>query len=266
VLTVYDLQPFVLPQNFSLAKRTFTRLTVPLSVRSADLVITLTATVRADLIRRFALAADHIRIVAPGLGSRDVERTPMSEVRARYGIGSRYFVYPAATWLHKNHTVLIDALAEMADDDVELVLTGRADAAEAALVERIRARGLGHRVHRLGRIPRPELDALVGDALALLFPSTFEGFGTPVLEAMADGCPVVAADATALPEVVGDAGLLVPPSDVRAWSQAMTQIANDPELRRRLAIAGRRRARSFSTRSSAISLVEAYRTAAEVSR
>lgn len=263
VLTVYDLQPFVLPQNFSVAKRTFSRLTVPLSVRSADLVITLTATVRADLIRRFGVAADRIRIVAPGLGPRVVERTPMDEVRARYGIGRRYFLYPAATWVHKNHTVLVDALAEMAQDDVELVLTGRADAAEGALLERIRARGLEDRVHRLGRIPRADLDALVDDALALLFPSTFEGFGTPVLEAMADGCPVVAADATALPEVVGDAGLLVPPSDVRAWSEAMTQIATDPELRRRLVIAGRRRARSFSAHSSAISLVDAYRTAAE---
>ncbi|MDY7105233.1 MAG: glycosyltransferase family 1 protein [Actinomycetota bacterium] len=266
VLTVYDLQPFVMPENFSLAKRVFTRLTVPASVRSADLVITLTATVRADLIRRFGIDANRIRLVAPGLGPRTGDVAPIDEVRARHGIGPRWFVYPAATWPHKNHTVLVDALAEMADPDVELVLTGRADAAEDALVERIRARGMEARVHRVGRIPRPELDALVRGALALLFPSTFEGFGTPVLEAMADGCPVVAADATALPEVVGDAGMLVPPSDVRAWSDAMSEIASDAELRRRLTTAGRRRARAFSARSSATALARAYRTAAGAAR
>ncbi|MFN0088761.1 MAG: glycosyltransferase, partial [Acidimicrobiales bacterium] len=185
-------------------------------------------------------------------------------VAARRGIARRFFVYPAITYPHKNHAVLLDALARLEGGEgrgVDLGFTGRADRAEAALAARAAELGLAGRVHRLGRIPRPELDALISGAVALLFPSTYEGFGAPALEAMALGCPVVASAGGALAEVVGDAGLLVDPHDPGAWAEAMGGLLASPERRRTLAAAGARRAGEFSAEASARALAAAYRRA-----
>lgn len=119
--------------------------------------------------------------------------------------------------------------------------------------------GLDGHVFRLGRIPSGDLDTLYRTAVALTFPSRFEGFGIPVLEAMSRGCPVVAADATALPEVVGQAGLLVAPDDVQGWTLAMNQLLEDEGLGRRLAELGRARAREFDWPSAATRLEDVYR-------
>ncbi|HMQ27854.1 MAG TPA: glycosyltransferase, partial [Acidimicrobiales bacterium] len=114
------------------------------------------------------------------------------------------------------------------------------------------------RVRRPGRVPRADLDGLLAPATALLFPSRFEGFGAPVLEAMSRGCPVVAADATALPEVVGDAGILLPPDEPEEWSRVMHELIADPERRRELAAAGRARAALYPWGRSADALRRAY--------
>ena len=118
---------------------------------------------------------------------------------------------------------------------------------------------LGDRVVRPGRIPDADRDGCYRAAVALAFPSRYEGFGAPVLEAMALGCPVVAADATALPEVVGDAGLLVTPGDVSAWRDALAGLADDGAEQARLAAAGIARARHFTATVTAQALLSAYR-------
>jgi glycosyltransferase involved in cell wall biosynthesis len=122
--------------------------------------------------------------------------------------------------------------------------------------------GLAERVRRVGRVPGPDLRAMVGGAVATLFPSTHEGFGAPVLEAMAAGCPVVVAAATALPEVVGGAGLLVDPHDEGAWADAMNRLLADQDERDRLAAAGRARAATFAPAAGAEALLDAYRRVA----
>ena len=113
--------------------------------------------------------------------------------------------------------------------------------------------GIRGQVKRLGRIPREDLDALYRHAVALTFPSLFEGFGVPVLEAMTLGCAVIATNATSVPEVVGDAGILLAPNRTRPWSQAMRQLLENPGLRDGYRRAGQQRARVFSwERSSSV--------------
>jgi glycosyltransferase involved in cell wall biosynthesis len=187
------------------------------------------------------------------------------DVRRRHGIGARYFLYPAITYVHKDHAVLVDALARLAgpaEADIELVLTGGAGEAEEALTDHVRRLGLGARVHRLGRVPRSELDALLTGALGLVFPSRYEGFGLPVLEAMGAGVPVAVADATALGEVAGCAGLRLPPGEPGAWAEAMADLAGSGDLRARLSAAGRAHAADFGPAPTAHALAEAYRAAA----
>ena len=128
-------------------------------------------------------------------------------MQARYGLPRRWFVYPAVTWPHKNHELLIRAFATVAaqEHDVVLVLTGGEAQSEDQVRAQIAGTGLrGRAAH--GAHPRNDMLAIVRGAVALTFPSRYEGFGLPVLEAMSLGTPVLAGDAAALPEVVGDGG------------------------------------------------------------
>ncbi len=149
----------------------------------------------------------------------------------RFGIGDRsFFLYPAITYAHKNHCFLLEAFARVVGrhPEARLVLTGGSGKGEELVRGTIRELGLERHVLRLGRIPRPHVDALYHEATALVFPSRFEGFGIPLLEAMSRGCPVLAADATSLPEVGGDACLLLPLGDAEAWSSAMCRSHREP--------------------------------------
>jgi alpha-1,3-rhamnosyl/mannosyltransferase len=172
-------------------------------------------------------------VVPPALAALVDTRTP-------------FFLYPAITYTHKNHATLLDAVALLRRDrpDVRLVLTGGSGDAEESVRARITGLGLGDAVLRVGRVPRPVLDWLIDHAAAVVFPSTFEGFGLPVIEAMASGCPVIAANATALPEVLDGAGVLVAPQDPNAWRDAMA--AQLGSSRAAAAAAGRARAARFA--------------------
>jgi len=119
-------------------------------------------------------------------------------------------------------------------------------------------------VVRPGRVSDADRNGLYAVATALAFPSRYEGFGAPVLEAMRFGCPVIAADATALPEVVGDAGILVPPDEPDAWAKAIDQLIVDRDERERLIAAGHVRAARFTAAAAGASLLAAYVAAAEL--
>jgi alpha-1,3-rhamnosyl/mannosyltransferase len=188
----------------------------------------------------------------------------VAQVQARYGLPRRWFVFPSFTWNHKNHDMLLRAFAMVAaqEHDTMLVLTGGEGPAEQLVVEQIARMGLRGRVRRTGLIPRRDVLAIVRGAVAMTFPSRYEGVGLPVLEAMSVGTPVLAAAVAALPEVVGDAGRLIPPDDAAAWAAEMIRMLEDGDERRRLADAGRIRVADFTWQRTAAATVAAYRSAA----
>jgi glycosyltransferase involved in cell wall biosynthesis len=143
-----------------------------------------------------------------------------------------------------------------------LVLTGGEGSAEPGLAAEIDRLGVRARVRRTGRVPLADVMGLVEVAEVVAVPSTYEGFGVPVAEAMTRGTPVVAARSTALPEVVGDAGLLVDPDDPDAWAGALAHLLGSPEERERLGAAGRARAVRWAPAAVAAALLDAYRRAA----
>src|SRR5262249_25509282 len=145
--------------------------------------------------------------------------------------------------------------------DVRLVLLGGSGAAAATVSGEIERLGLGDQVVRPGRVPDAERDAWYVTATVLAFPSLYEGFGAPVLEAMAAGCPVVPAGATALREVAAGGATLVDPVDVEAWTAALARLLDDGAERARLAAAGRTRAAQLTAARSAQALLGAYRLA-----
>ena len=262
VVTVHDLQPFDLPENFHPAKRAYLHRAVPRTVRKARFVHVHSEFVKDGLVDRFDVDPDRIRVVQAGVQPLPSPDVSTDDLRARYDLPERWFIYPAITYPHKNHVTLLRAFAGVAgkDPDVSLVLTGRSERAAPVVAQEMERLGLEGRVVRTGRIPRQDLLGLVAGAVALTFPSRYEGFGLPVLEAMALGTPVLAADATALPEVVGAAGLLLPPDDAEVWTDAMLDALSGTS-RESWARAGRARAAELSWARAATGISQLHRDA-----
>ena len=268
IVTVHDLQYLFYPDYFTRTKLTYLQTMMPRSAETARLVLTPSEYTRRTVIERLRIDPSVVVVVPHGIGLR-VEVPVAPDVRDRHGLSGPFFLYPAATYPHKNHLVLIDAFARLlkVHPDASLVLTGpkgwqewkTATEMEQRIGNEIHNRGIDERVKRLGYVSSGDLEALYQEATAMVFPSKFEGFGAPILEAMARSCPVIAADATAIPEVVGTAGRLVSPDNAEEWFRAMCELIEDPEERTSLAKAGVERAADFDWTRSAGILEDSYR-------
>lgn len=266
-LTIHDLQPLVMPENFSRVKRTWLATMLPRSVRRARLVMTPSDPASQSVVDLLGVPAERVHTVPHGVEPhRPVDPARIAEVRERYRLGDRTVLYPAIPYPHKDHRTLVEAFARIAADrpDVTLVLTGGPGPAEADLAAAIRASGCGTQVRRTGRIPWDDLHALYEASTIVAVPSRFEGFGAPALEAMAAGRPLVVADTTALPWVVGDAALRVAPGDVPAWADALARVLDDAREQQRLTDAGRSRAREFTWETTGAALSAGYRQVAGI--
>jgi glycosyltransferase involved in cell wall biosynthesis len=221
--------------------------------------------VRTTVIDAYGVDADRVRVVPHGVESTlGADAPSASDLRRHYGLGDGpMIVYPAITHPHKNHRFLLEVMARRwTDPDLRLVLLGGRGAAEADVASDIVRLGLEQRVIRPGRVPDAHRDGLIAAADALVFPSQYEGFGAPAVEAMALGTPVICSDQPALAEVVGDAGLVLP-LDVDVWADALDTVAARAD---EMCSAGRTRARAFSTERSGAELAAAYDLAVRVGR
>jgi glycosyltransferase involved in cell wall biosynthesis len=209
VTTVLDLQHEFLPQFFSRAERTYRRTVYGWSVRHSRLVIAISEHAARAIRSRFEVADDRVRPIHLGLDHSVFN--PGAEDR------ERFLVYPARAWPHKNHTRLFEAFGELRrrHPDLELVLT----AYDGPTPDGVRS---------LGHVSRDELVSLYRTASGLVFPSLYEGFGQPTLEAMACGCPVASSNAASLPEVCGDAARLFDPGSTEDMIAAVEEILERP--------------------------------------
>jgi glycosyltransferase involved in cell wall biosynthesis len=270
-VTVHDLQYLAFPEYFSGAKRRYLAATQGPSLERADVVMAISRFTRLDILERFELDESKVVVVPPVVTvAPPVTDAARHDVRETYGLNGDFVLYPAATYPHKNHLMLVRAFAEVAaEHEATLVFTGATGAGQwgsalsteadiAALAAKL---GIAARVRTLGYLPREQLQTLYAEAALLAFPSRFEGFGLPVVEAMAAGCPVLAADATALPELVEGAGLLIDPDDVDEWARQLGRVLAKPTRREELGEAGLRRATELAARDPIVSLVNGYRRA-----
>lgn len=259
LLTVHDVQYRTFPEYLTPLKRQYLRVAVPRSIRRATVVAVPSEYVRATILDGYRIAPERVVVVPHGVDV-PTNLTPDDELRARYGLGDRrYLVYPALTHPHKQHQFLLDLLAgPWSDPDLALVLLGARGLAEDDVAAAIASLELGPRVIRPGRVSEADRDGLIAGAEALVFPSEYEGFGAPVLEAMALGTPVICSDRAALPEVAGDAAL-VRPLELDAWKSALDEIDRDS-----MAAAGRARAAAYSTAASGTALAAAYRLCLDI--
>ena len=265
VLTIHDLQYLTHPEYLTPTKRRYLERTIPRSVGRAAVVAVPTDYVRRTVVEAYGTDPDRVLVVPHGVEASLGGDAPSAlELRRRYGIGAgRLIVYPAITHPHKNHRFLLELMARhWTDPDLRLVLLGGTGSAEAEVAADITRLGLGPRVIRPGRVPDAHRDGIVAAADALVFPSEYEGFGAPVVEAMSLGTPVICSDQPALAEVVGAAGLVLPLAP-DAWADALDVIADRTvEMR----AGGRERARAFTIERSGAALADAYDLAVRIGR
>jgi glycosyltransferase involved in cell wall biosynthesis len=235
------------------------RVLVPLAVRGSHRVITDSAATRQDLVHLLGTAATKIDVVPLGLGAvARVAPAPAALVRGRLGLGGRPVLLSlSAKRPHKNLAALLEALALLEHRPI-LVIAGYETAYERELRDRARDLGLEDDVRWPGWLEPAELEGLWALTEGFVFPSLYEGFGLPVLEAMARGVPVACSNAASLPEVAGTAALLFDPRDPRAIADALRRLPAEAERLRR---AGRDRASQFTWERAARGTLDVYERA-----
>jgi glycosyltransferase involved in cell wall biosynthesis len=251
VVTAHDMAIYRHPEWFPGRQPLSTRLVVPKSLERASAILCVSQSTARDVQEIFGLPAQRLEVTYEGVSERfhPVAREDRSEVRRRLELPERFILFVSTIEPRKNLGSLLDAWAQMRGRPPLVVAGGfgwRHEEIQARMV-RLAAAGLRH----LGPVAPEDLPALYSSATVLAHPAWYEGFGLTPLEAMACGTPVVCSDRSSLPEVVGDAGILLDPSDVQAWTDALERITGDAaaasDLRRR----GLLRAADFSWERSA---------------
>lgn len=262
VVTVHDLaplrEPALLPPGRS---RWYWSRWMPFTVRRADRVIVPSCATRDDVVRLLGVPAARVHVTPWGVPLDVVSPLgpeAVDDVRRRYRLPDRYVLYVGTIDRRKDYRGLLEAIP-LLDPDVSLVIAGAVIAGRTDFHAVCAALGLGDRVRVLGYVPDTDLRVLYRGAAVFVYPSFLEGFGLPVLEAMACGTAVVAYRTTSLPEVAGDAALLLePPVTPIALAKAMRDVIDDPDMRRRLVERGRAHAAGFDWRTAARLTAQVY--------
>jgi glycosyltransferase involved in cell wall biosynthesis len=246
VVTIHDLGHRHVPSYYRPSAWLYLEWMTRSMARRAARLIAVSQATADDLVRFYRVPRERIAVIHSGVDDALAPPTSaeVAQVRERYGLPPTYFLYVGRAHPRKNLPTLLQAYrgARRNGMTAGLVLAGPGH--QPATDEGVRS---------LAYVPRADLPALYGGALALTLPSRFEGFGFPALEAMRCGTPVLASTAGALPEIVGEAGLLVDPDDVAAWTEALHRLAQDPALRQQLIARGQVHSRGFSWATAATS-------------
>lgn len=263
VVTAHDIIALLMPHDFSYWSRQFFGRWVPLSYRWADHILADSEATKHDLIRHLGIPAEKITTVYLAADERYrpiKNRTLIERVKKQFNIPGEYLLHIGTLSPRKNLDLLIEIFPKIAANhqELSLVLAGHKNWYYETLRKKARDMGVEQRVIFTGYLAEEDKPALLAGALVAPFPSLYEGFGLPPLEAMAMGIPVVASNASSIPEVVGKAGILVDPTDPAAWYQAIDRVVRDKQLRTRLTKLGDQRAKEFTWQKTAQQTVAVY--------
>jgi glycosyltransferase involved in cell wall biosynthesis len=266
VVTIHDAAPWLFPETFTARGRWFHRAGARAAAQRADRVIAVSQAAAGELDAHMSLPSERIRVIPEGVDQPYLVPDPetISEARHRYRLGDvPYVLWVGSLEPRKGVGTLVAAMARLAlggggTPPADLVLAGYPGWQNSRLIAAEDKARLGPAFHQLGRLPEVELQALYAGATVFAFPSIHEGFGLPVLEAMAAGVPVVASDIPAIREVAGDAAVLAAPGDADAWAEALEGVLGSTPRQVQLARAGRQRAALFPWTMTATATIEVY--------
>jgi glycosyltransferase involved in cell wall biosynthesis len=264
VVTIYDLSFVHNPDSFPPAQRRYLMAETAHSARRAARLITISESGRRDVHRFYGAPLERIDVVTPGVSAayRPLPGDQVDAFRRREGLPDRFFLHVGTLQPRKNIPVLLEAVALLGRPETPLILVGGKGWYYEAIYDRIRALGLTERVRFAGYVDDDQLPLWYNAASALVFPSLYEGFGLPIVEALACGAPVVASDTSSLPEAGGDAARYFDPRDPEALAAHLACVLDDPAVRRRAQEAGPAHAARFSWDVAGRKTAAVYRRAA----
>jgi len=267
VLTFHDMQHEYYPEYFSHDELRRRRDSFRRSALAATRIIAISQYSRKGLMEFYGIPKEKIDVIYFGCSpifKRATDGTRMAEVRDKYLLTRPFLYYPAATWPHKNHKNLFVALKALIEGDRfdgELVLSGMATNDQENVLAEISRLGLSGNVRVLGHVNYEDIPYIYALARVMVFPSMFEGFGLPLVESMAAGCPVACSSAASIPEVVGDAAAMFDPKDVKEMEEVIGKVWESESLRSELKGKGIERAVLFSWHETAQQTLDVYRRA-----
>ena len=267
VVTFHDLTFQLFPEVHERSKRYFFGCFMRVSARWADLLIAVSENTKKDMVRLLGVSPSRV-VVTPEAASSEFRPLPLADVAnvcSRYDlIAGRYLLYVGVLEPRKNVPMLLKSYAAIHDEfpQFPLVLAGKKGWMYDSIFERVNQAGISDALRFVGHVPKDDLVALYNGARAFVYPSKYEGFGLPVLEAMQCGTPVVAGAVSSIPEIAGDAAILIDPSSAEALTDALRRILADEALAVDLAARGRARAAMFSWNRCARETIAVYQRCA----
>ena len=267
VITIHDLADLRL-RKYGRVRTLYRRFANTTGARMAERVLTVSEHSKRDIVSLLKMPADKVVVVYPGVSEifRPLSKSDcQDDLRERYSISAPFILAPGGILPNKNISRLIVAFALRRDTSQLLVLTGAFDASIGrSIQQQIFELGLQGKVLLTGHVPTGDMPRFYSACDAVAYVSLYEGFGLPLLEAMACGAPVVTSTTSSLPEVAGDAALLVDPYDTHAIAQGLERVLTDQSLRQKLIEHGHKRAKDFTWRRTALETLSVYLQAAEL--
>jgi glycosyltransferase involved in cell wall biosynthesis len=264
LLTVHDLSFVLVPETASPRLKQYLDRVVPRSVALADHILADSRATKNDLVNLYGTSPEKITVLLSGVDPRFrpiTDQARVNAVRQKYNLGTWPFLFTIGTVQpRKNYGRICEALHELSTEhpDLHLVIAGGKGWLDDPIYATVNRLGLSDRVHFIGFADDEDLPALYSTAATVPYVSLYEGFGLPVLEAMACGTPVVASNVSSIPEVAGDAALLVPPADTHAIADALHKILASPDMQQELISSGLQQASQFTWQRAAQQLKHIY--------
>lgn len=263
ILTVHDLTPFIVPSESKFGRSTIYKILFPRTLKNADKIIAVSHNTKKDLINYFKIPDDKIRVIhlAANEKFKPLGNQEIRTFRDKYGLNFPFILYVGTLEGRKNIPFLIKSFFELRSKykDVKLVIAGKKGWKYKNVFSTIEELNLNNEIIFTGYVPEEDLPGLYNAATLFVYPSLYEGFGLPPLEAMACGCPVITSNTSSLPEVVGGAGIMVDPHDFKELASVMHEILNNTILRENLTKKGLERSKLFSWEKCARETNEVYK-------
>lgn len=264
IVTVHDIIPLIFPHILPFASRMYFSKWMTYSYRHADSIICDSKSTKKDIIKYLKIRPEKIKVIYLAVSDNfkpAKSKKHINHIKNLYKTGDKYFIHIGTMEPRKNLDFLIKAYFKAVKSGVKenLVIVGKKGYNYQKLYELVDKLNLQNRVIFTGYAEDKDIPALYSGATALTFPSIYEGFGFPPLEAMACGTPVIASNASSIPEVVGSAGILLSPKNENLWVKNMIKLANSPDLAQRLKRLGLEQAKKFSWEKTARETIEIYK-------
>ncbi len=262
-VTIHDMTFFNYPEHHTFLKRIYFPMMIKHAAKRADLIFADSENTKQDIIKILKVKPDEIQTVHLGVEDIFFEKRNEKETKrilSKYNINKKYLLFVGTIEPRKNIATLISAFAKLPREDLDLVICGKLGWMYDEIFSLIKKEGISEQVKLLGFVPDEDLPSLYANSEVFVYPSFYEGFGLPVIEAMASGCPVITSNLSSTKEIAGESAMLIDPNDQEELIQAIKNLLANDKMRQNLIKKGRLRAKEFTTLATAEKTLRAYQS------